>query len=101
MDVEGQAIGILLHSCNGLVAVRLVDTDGSGSANAMRVEEDHDLANDFLGFPGFDDSLFAFRANPVKFGQAFGRLLNHIKDLLPKGVHEFFGKVRANAFDHP
>ena len=35
VDVEGQAIGILLHPGDGLVAVGLVDADGPGRAHAM------------------------------------------------------------------
>src|SRR2546426_4722607 len=101
MDVEGQAIGILPHSGNGFIAIGLVNADRSGGANAMRVQEDHDLANDFLGFPGLNHPLLAFGANTVKVGQPFGRLLNDIEHLCPKGLDQFLGKVRANAFDHP
>src|SRR5262249_54356267 len=85
---------------NSLVTVGLVNPYRTGRPHAVRVQEDHDLSNDFLGFPGFDDSLFAFGANAVKFGQPFGRLLNNVKDLLAKGLDEFFGKVRPDAFDH-
>ena len=67
----------------------------------MRVQEDHNLPDDFLSFPCLDDPLFAFGANPVKFGQAFGGLLNNIKNLFLEGLDQFFRKVRANTFDHP
>ena len=101
MDIEGQAIGILLDPDNGLVAIGLVNADSSGSPNAMGVQEDHDLPDDLLGRPGFDHPLFAFGANAVEFGQAFRGLLNDVKDLFLKGLDQFFGKVRADAFDHP
>ena len=67
----------------------------------MRVQEDHNLPDDFLGFPGFDHPLFAFGTNAVKVCQAFRCLLNDVKHLLPKGLDQFFRKVRADAFDHP
>src|SRR5215831_8382075 len=101
MDVERQAIGILLDAGNSLVTVGLVNPYRTGRPHAVRVQEDHDLSNDFLGFPGFDDSLFAFGANPIELSQAFRGLLNHVKHLLTKRLDEFFGEVRANAFDHP
>ena len=44
--------------------------------------------------------MLAFRANPIKVGQALGRLLNNVKHLLTKRLGEFFDS-RANAFDHP
>src|SRR5262245_8947973 len=69
VDVEGQAVRILLDAGNRLVAVGLVDTDGSGSANAMGVEEDHNLSNDFLGFPRLNDSLLTLWANAVEIHQ--------------------------------
>src|SRR5215813_8828817 len=100
VDIERQPIRILLDAGNSLVAVGLVDTDGSGSANAMGVEEDYNLPDHFLGLPRFDDALFAFGANAVKFGQAFGGLRNDVKDLRAKGLDQLFGKVRADAFDH-
>ena len=65
------------------------------------MQEDHDLSDDLLGFPGLDHPLLAFGANAVKVGQPFGGLLNDVKDLSPEGLDQFFGKVRANAFDHP
>src|SRR5205823_170648 len=101
MDIEGQSIGILPHLHNGVIAVGLVNPDSSGRSNAMRVQEDHDLADDFLGFPGLDDSLFAFGTNAVEVGQTLRGLLNDIKHLLAKGLDQLFGKVRPDAFDHP
>src|SRR4029079_794216 len=79
----------------------LVNTDSTSGPNPMRVQKDHNLSNDFLCFPGLDYSFFAFRANAVKVGQTLGCLLNDIKDLLTKGLDQLFGKVWADAFDHP
>ena len=101
MDVESQAIGILLDADNRLVAVGLVNADRSGRPNAMRVQKDHDLADDLLGLPGFNHPLLAFGTNAVEFRQAFRCLLNDVKDVFLEGLDQFFGKVWSNPFDHP
>src|SRR5262249_52158439 len=95
MDVQGEAIGILADSDNGIVAIGLVNTHSSSCSDAMRVQEDHNLSNHFLGGPGLDHPLFAFRTNAVEFGQAFRGLLNDVKDGFPEGMDQFFGKVRT------
>jgi len=66
----------------------------------MRVQKDHDLPDDFLGFPRLDHPLLAFGTNAVEVGQALRRLLNDIKDLCPKGLDQLFRKVRPDTFDH-
>ena len=86
VNVEGQAIGILLDPGNGFVAIGLVNADGAGRTNAMGVQEDHDLADDLLRRPGFHHPLFAFGTNAVEFCQALGCLLNDVKDFFPKGL---------------
>jgi hypothetical protein len=101
VNVEGETIGILLDAGNRLVAIGLVNAHSTRCPNAMRVQEDHNFSDDFLGFPGLNDPLFAFGTNAVKVSQPFGRLLNDVKDLLPKGLDQFFRKVWADPFDHP
>ena len=39
-----------------------------------------------------DHPLLAFRANPIKVGQALGRLLNNVKHLLTKRLGRFLTK---------
>src|SRR5215510_12278204 len=101
MDIQSKAIGILPYPGNGLVAIGLVNPDSPCGPDAMRVQEDHDLPDDFLGLPRLDNSLFAFGANAIEVGQPFRRLFNDIKHLLTKRLDEFFGEVWANTFDHP
>src|SRR5215468_8694201 len=101
MDIERQPIRILLDAGNRLVTIGLVNTDGPSRPHLMRVQEDHDLPDDFLGLPRLDHSLFAFGANPIELSQPFGRLFNNVKHLLAKRLDEFFGEMWANALDHP
>src|SRR5438128_4013234 len=101
MDIESQLIGILLHSDNGVVAIGLVNTHCAGRPHPMGVQEDHDLPDHLLRLPRLDHPLFAFGTNAVEVGQPFRGLLNDVKHLLPKGLDQLFGKVWANAFDHP
>src|SRR5262249_53902182 len=61
----------------------------------------HDVADHLLGRPGLDDPLFPFRPNPGEFSETVRGLLNHLKDLLAKGLGQCAGKVGPDAFDHP
>jgi hypothetical protein len=42
------------------------------------VQKDHNLSNNLLGSPGFDNPLFAFGTNAIEFRQPFGPLLDHV-----------------------
>ena len=100
VDVQGQAVGILLHPGDGLGAVGLVDAHGTGRAHAMAMQKHHDLAHDFLLGPGGDHAGGALGADAVEFLQALRRLRDDVEDLGAEGLHQFAGKVRADAFDH-
>ena len=101
MNIERQAIGILLYADNRLAAIGLVNPHSPRRPHPMRVQEDHDLPDHLLRLPRLDHPLFAFGTNAVEVGQTLRGLLNDIKHLLPKGLDQLFGKVWANAFDHP
>ena len=100
VDVQGQAVGILLHPGDGLGAVGLVDAHGPGRAHAMAVQKHHDLAHDFLLGPGRDHTGGALGADAVEFLQALRGLRDDVEHLGAEGLHQFAGKVRADAFDH-
>ena len=86
VNVEGQPIRILLDPDDSLTAVGLVNPHRTSGPDAMGVEEDHDLADDFLGLPRLNHPLFAFGTNAIKFCQTLRCLLNDVKDLFPKGM---------------
>ena len=68
-DVARQPIRVLGHDLDGIAAVGLVDPNRTGGADAMAVQEDHDLAHDLLLGPGVGDALGAHRADAGHLAQ--------------------------------
>src|SRR5262249_35701520 len=99
-DVAGQAIGILRHDLHGIAAVGLIDPHGPGGADAMAVQENHDLADCLLLGPGDRDACGSYRTNAVYLAQAIRCRLDDIEHLLAKGAPKLLGIDRANAADH-
>mgnify|MGYP006448223283 CR=1 FL=1 len=67
----------------------------------MRVQEQHDLADDLLLGPRLGDPLRALGANAVHLAQALGRLLDNVEDPLAKGIRKLSAIDPPNATDHP
>jgi hypothetical protein len=66
----------------------------------MRVQEDHDLANDLLVGPAGGDFSGANFANAGNFTQTLRRVLDDIEYRRAEGFHQFSGIDRADALDH-
>ena len=49
VNIEGQAIRILLDAGNGFVAIDFVNADSPCGPDAVGVQEDHNFPDDFLG----------------------------------------------------
>src|SRR4051794_12042290 len=64
-DIAGQPVGVVAHQVDGLLAVLLVDAHGPRGADAVRLQEDHDLAHGLLFAPAFADLLDAARADSL------------------------------------
>ena len=62
-DVAREAVRVFGHDLDGIRAVGLVDADCARRADAVAVQEDHDLAHDLLLGPGVGDALGADRAD--------------------------------------
>ncbi len=73
-DVEGQPVGLPRDDVDGVLAVALVDASGERGARAVRLEEDHDLADRALLLPPLEERLHALLAEARHEGQAL-RLL--------------------------
>ncbi len=100
VDIEGQAVGVLAHLLDGLVAVGLVDAHGARGADPVGLEKHHDLADDLLLGPGAGDPLLALGADALEFPQPFGVLLDDLEHRLAKGLDQLLREVRPDALDH-
>ena len=78
-DVAGQAIRVLLHFLDGLVAVGLVDARGLARAEAVGVEEDHDVAHGLLLLPAFANRLDAIGADALDLFQERGAFVDDLQ----------------------
>src|SRR5438132_2973424 len=74
-DVAGQAIGVLRDELDGLGAVSLVDAHRARGADAVAVQEQHDLADDLLLGPTANNALRPLRADPGHLPQTASLLL--------------------------
>src|SRR5208282_267990 len=100
VDVLGQRIGIRPDLLNRLVAVSLVDADRPAGTDSLRMEEDHDLADDLLLGPGPFDPASPLRPDAVHLLQAGRIVLDDVEDLLSELVHQLPGIDRPDALDH-
>ena len=100
-DVACQTIGIVGHDLDGIDAIGLVDPDGARRADAMAVQEDHDLADDLLLRPGRGDALGAHAARCQSTSRRrSGSALDDVEHLLAEGLDHLLGVDRADAADH-
>src|ERR1051325_4536344 len=82
------------------LAVGFVNADRAACTDAIRVQENHDVANDLLLGPGVLDALPAHRTNPFHILEPARFILDNIENLLAKFLNQFFGIDRADAPHH-
>src|SRR5215472_2420481 len=70
MNVFGQGVRIGADRVDGRFAVGLINPHCAASADAVRMQKDHDLADELLLRPGFLDALAAAWADTVHFLEA-------------------------------
>src|SRR5207244_5445954 len=99
-DIARQTIRVLGHDLDGVGAIGLEDTHRPCRADAMAVQEDHDLSHDLLLGPGGDDPRGAHWADAIDLPQPVGLALDYVEDLLAKGAHKLLGVNSANTVDH-
>src|SRR5258707_2907764 len=85
----------------GFSVIGLIDARGPRRADAVAVQEDHDLADDLLFGPSIGDALGTYQANASHLAQALGLLLDRVEHLLSESSHKLFRIDRTNAADHP
>jgi hypothetical protein len=100
-NVARQAVRVFRHDLHGVGTVNLINAHRPRRANAVAVQEDHDLAHDLLFGPGIGDALGAYRANSSHLAKALGLRLDRVEHLLAESPHKFFRVDRPDAADHP
>src|SRR5882762_7645160 len=78
-DVASQAIGVLRDELDRLGAIGLVDAHRARGANTVAVQEQHDLADDFLFSPAANNTLSTLRADPGHLAQSARLLLYDVE----------------------
>ena len=71
-DVAGEPVGVLGDHLDGVGAVGLEDPHRPRGADAVAVQEQHDLADHLLVGPALHDALGPLRADPADLAQALG-----------------------------
>ena len=99
-DVARQAIRVLGHDLDGIAAVGLEDPDRARRADAMAVQEDHDLPHDLLLGPGAGDALGAHRADAGHLAQTIRLGLDDVEHFVAERLDHLLGVDRADAADH-
>ena len=98
-DVQSQAVGIFPYPLDGLVAVHPVDARRPGAADAVGVEEHHDLADRLLLAPGLGDARLPLRADAVQCEQAFRLSFDDLEHLGSEGLDQLMREMRTDAPD--
>ena len=78
-DVAREPVGVLGDHLDGIGAVGLEDPHRPRGADAMAVQEQHDLADHLLLGPALRDALGALGPDPGDLAQALGALLDRVE----------------------
>ena len=98
-DIHGQPIGIFPDHFEGGLAVVFENARGKGRADPMTAQEDHELADVLLVFPGFADLVEAIHADALDFAEPLRAAVDDLEGLRSKTADDPFGHDRADPFD--
>ena len=99
-DVAREAVRVLRHHLHGIGAVGPEYPHRPRRADAVAVQEHHDLADHLLLGPGVGDPLRPHLADADHLAQPFRLGLDHVEDLLAERPDQLAGVDRADAPDH-
>jgi len=99
-DVASQAVGVFRDEPNSIGTIGLVNAHRPRCADAIAVQEQHDLSDDLLLGPASDDPLRTLGADAGDLTQTPGLLLDDLEYAFTKGAHELLRIDRADAADH-
>ena len=100
LNIRGQAIGILAHALDRLLAIGLVNAHRAARADAVRMQEHHDVPHNLLLLPGVLDQSPPLLADARDLLQLRRLRLDDFKNLLAKFCDQLFRIARADALDH-
>ena len=95
--ILGQPVGVLGHDLDGLIAVGLEDAHRPRRADAMCVQEDHDLPHRLLLGPARHDAGGSHRTDAGNLGEALGIGLDDLEGIHAKGSDDALGHGRSDA----
>ena len=98
-NITREEIGIGTHFLDRLVAVGLINPHSAAGADAIGVEENHDLPHDFLFGPGCADRAPPFRADSPHLLQPHGLTVDNVEHTLAKFLNQLLGIDGSDAFD--
>ena len=98
-DVARQAVGVLRDDGDRVGAVRLVDPRGARRADAVGVEEDHDVADDLLSGPCLHDLSGPAGADAGNLAQPARLGVDHLEHEVAERLDEFAREHRPDAPD--
>ena len=99
-NVPGKAIWIFRHDLDSVGAVGPEYPHRTRRADAVAVQEHHDLADGLLLRPGVGDALRTYPADAAHLAQPFRLRLDDVEDLVSKRPDQLAGIDRADAPDH-
>ena len=98
--IAGEAVGVLREDLDSIGAIGLEDPYGARGADAVRVQEDHDLADDLLIGPPGDDPLGPLRADAIDVSEPLRLRLDDVEHRLGKRLDQPPGVDGADPPDH-
>ncbi len=99
-DIARQTVWIVGDDLHRRLSVGLEDADRSRRADAVRVQEQHDLADHLLVRPPGDDAPCPLGADAGDLAQAMRLLLDQLEHRLPECPHQLAGVDGPDAADH-
>ena len=99
-DVAGQPVGVFGDELDRVGAIGLEDADRARRADAVGVQEQHDLADHLLVRPARDDPLDADGADAGDLAQPLRFPLDHVEHIGAEGADQLLRVDRADPPDH-
>jgi hypothetical protein len=100
LHLDGQPIGVTLHHQRGAIVVFLHDAIGQAERGAMRLEQQHHVAQPPLLGPATLDALEPAPLEPRHLPQLAAVTIQHLQRAQAKCLYDALGKARAQPWNH-